>query len=129
MIFDASRDMFDVTHNYARFFAEESCGFCTPCRVGTTLVVKTMDKIAAGRGSREDVETLSGIDDLMRGTSHCGLGGSACNALHDTIAKFRPTFERRLKSLRFGPAFDLEAELATARQIVGRVTTTPETTK
>jgi [NiFe] hydrogenase diaphorase moiety large subunit len=120
MVFDRSRDMFEVARNYAGFFAEESCGFCTPCRVGTALVVKSMDKLAAGRGSRHDVDLLSGIDTLMHGTTHCGLGGSACNALHDTIVKFRPAYERRLKSLHFEPAFDLDAELADARRATGR---------
>jgi [NiFe] hydrogenase diaphorase moiety large subunit len=79
-----------------------------------------MDKLAAGRGSRTDVDLLSRIDTLMHGTTHCGLGGSACNALHDTIAKFRPSYERRLKSLHFEPAFDLDAELAVARTLTGR---------
>jgi len=120
MVFDRSRDMFEVARNYAGFFAEESCGFCTPCRVGTAQVVKSMDKLAAGRGSRHDVDLLSGIDTLMHGTTHCGLGGSACNALHDTIVKFRPAYERRLKSLHFEPAFDLDAELADARRATGR---------
>jgi [NiFe] hydrogenase diaphorase moiety large subunit len=120
MVFNRSRDMFEVARNYAGFFVEESCGFCTPCRVGTALVVKSMDKLAAGRGSRHDVDLLSGIDTLMHGTTHCGLGGSACNALHDTIVKFRPAYERRLKSLHFEPAFDLDAELADARRATGR---------
>jgi [NiFe] hydrogenase diaphorase moiety large subunit len=120
MVFDRSRDMFEVAHNYAGFFAEESCGFCTPCRVGTTLVLKGMDKLASGRGSRGDVDLLSAIDTLMHDTTHCGLGGSACNALHDTIIKFRPAYERRLKSLDFQPAFDLDAELATSRRLAGR---------
>jgi [NiFe] hydrogenase diaphorase moiety large subunit len=120
MVFDRSRDMFEVAHNYAGFFAEESCGFCTPCRVGTALVLKGMDKLASGRGSRGDVDLLSDIDTLMHDTTHCGLGGSACNALHDTIIKFRPAYESRLKSLNFEPAFDLDAELATSRRLTGR---------
>jgi len=120
MVFDRSRDMFEVARNYAGFFAEESCGFCTPCRVGTALVVKSMDKLAAGRGSRHDVDLLSDIDSLMHGTTHCGLGGSACNALHDTIVKFRPAYERRLKSLEFEPAFDLVAEIEAARRVTAQ---------
>ncbi len=120
MVFDRSRDMFEVVRNFAGFFADESCGFCTPCRVGTALVVKTLDKLAAGRGSRYDVGLLSNVDHLMHGTTHCGLGTSACNALHDSLIKFRPAFERRLKSLRFQPAFDLDAELEIARRLSGR---------
>ncbi len=120
MVFDRSRDMFEVARNFAHFFAHESCGFCTPCRVGTALVVKRMDKLAAGRGSRHDVDVLYELDSLMHGATHCGLGGAACNPLRDTIAKFRPAYERRLKSLHFEPAFDLDAELAEARAATGR---------
>ncbi len=120
MIFNRSRDMFEVQRNFSKFFAHESCGFCTPCRVGTALVVKGLDKLASGRGSRSDVDLLSTLDTLMHDTTHCGLGGSACNALHDTITKFRPAYERRLTSLTFEPAFDLDAELATARRLTGR---------
>jgi [NiFe] hydrogenase diaphorase moiety large subunit len=120
MVFDRSRDMFEVARNFARFFAHESCGFCTPCRVGTALVVKRMDKLAAGHGSRHDIEVLFELDKLMHTATHCGLGASACNPLRDTIAKFRPAYEQHLKSLHFEPAFDLDAELSVARTATGR---------
>jgi [NiFe] hydrogenase diaphorase moiety large subunit len=120
MVFDRSRDMFEVARNFAHFFAHESCGFCTPCRVGTALVVKRMDKLAAGRGSRDDIEVLYELDKLMHVATHCGLGAMACNPLRDTIAKFRPAYERRLKSLHFEPGFDLDAELSVARSMTGR---------
>ena len=120
MVFDRSRDMFEVARGFARFFAHESCGFCTPCRVGTALVVRRMDKLAAGHGSRHDIDVLFELDKLMHGASHCGLGATACNPLRDTIAKFRPAYERHLKSLYFEPGFDLDAELSIARHMTGR---------
>ena len=120
MVFNRSRDMFEVARNFAHFFAHESCGFCTPCRVGTTLVVKRMDKLVAGNGSRHDIDVLFELDKLMHATTHCGLGASACNPLRDTIAKFRPSYERHLKSLHFVPGFDLDAELSIARRVSGR---------
>lgn len=120
MVFDRSRDMFEVARNFAHFFAHESCGFCTPCRVGTELVARRMDKLAAGRGSRHDVEVLFELDKLMHTATHCGLGGAACNPLRDTIAKFRPAYEQRLKSLHFESAFDLDAELSVARRMTHR---------
>jgi [NiFe] hydrogenase diaphorase moiety large subunit len=124
MVFDRSRDMFEVARNFAHFFAHESCGFCTPCRVGTALVVKRMDKLAnatgGGRGSRHDLDVLFELDRLLHGTTHCGLGASACNPLRDTIIKFRPAYERRLQSLHFEPGFDLDAELSIARRMTGR---------
>jgi len=120
MVFDRSRDMFEVARCFAHFFAHESCGFCTPCRVGTALVVKRMDKLAAGHGSRHDIDVLFELDKLMHGATHCGLGATACNPLRDTIAKFRPAYERHLKSLYFEPGFDLDAELSIARHLTGR---------
>jgi [NiFe] hydrogenase diaphorase moiety large subunit len=115
MVFNRSRDMFDVAHNFARFFAHESCGFCTPCRVGTELVVRRMDKLRQGYGSSDDVQVLFELDKLMHGATHCGLGATACNPLRDTIAKFRPAYERHMKSLHFVAGFDLDAELSQAR--------------
>ena len=120
MVFDRSRDMFEVARGFAHFFAHESCGFCTPCRVGTALVVRRMDKLADGHGSRDDVDVLFELDQLMHTTTHCGLGAAACNPLRDTILKFRPAYEQRLKSLHFEPDFDLDAELSIARRMTGR---------
>jgi len=120
MVFDRSRDMFDVAHNFAQFFAHESCGFCTPCRVGTELVVRRMDKLKRGFGSSEDVQILYELDKLMHGATHCGLGATACNPLRDTIAKFRPAYEKHMKSLHFAPGFDMDAELSQSRLATGR---------
>lgn len=120
MVFDRSRDMFEVARGFAHFFAHESCGFCTPCRVGTALLVKRMDKLAAGRGSNDDLDILFELDRLLHSSTHCGLGASACNPLRDTVLKFRPAYERRLQSLKFEPGFDLDAELSIARRMTGR---------
>jgi [NiFe] hydrogenase diaphorase moiety large subunit len=120
MVFDRSRDMFEVARNFAHFFAHESCGFCTPCRVGTELVARRMDKLASGRGSRHDIDVLFELDTLLHATTHCGLGASACNPLRDTVTKFRPAYEKHLQSLYFEPAFDLDAELSIARHMTGR---------
>ena len=120
MVFDRTRDMFEVASNFAQFFAHESCGFCTPCRVGTELVVRRMDKLKKGYGSSEDVQVLYELDKLMHGATHCGLGAAACNPLRDTIAKFRPAYEKHLQSLHFAPGFDMDAELSQARLATGR---------
>jgi [NiFe] hydrogenase diaphorase moiety large subunit len=120
MVFDRSRDMFEVARNFAHFFAHESCGFCTPCRVGTELVVRRLDKLQRGHGSTQDLDELFELDKLMHGATHCGLGAAACNPLRDTIAKFRPAYERHLQSLHFVPGFDLDAELSQARLATAR---------
>ena len=120
MVFGAHRDMFEVARNFAHFFAHESCGFCTPCRVGTSLVANCMDKIANGLGSQHEISEIFKIHRLLNAASHCGLGQAACNPLFDTLHKFRPAYERRLRSLDFEPAFDLDRALASARQMTGR---------
>ena len=65
MIFGPDRDIFQVARNFAHFFAHESCGFCTPCRVGTDVQRDVMDKIAEGRGSRYEVNDLMRLVEFM----------------------------------------------------------------
>lgn len=120
MVFDSSRDAFEMAHNFVNFFAHESCGFCTPCRIGTSLLKGYMDKLARGFGAKMDLADIEWINRLLRNTSHCGLGTTAPNAVVDTLVKFRPAYERRLQSLDFEPAFDLDAALEPARRMTGR---------
>ncbi len=120
MVFDDSRDMFEVALNFVHFFAHESCGFCTPCRVGTAILKQTMDKIAAGHGTQYDLHEVENLDHILQTTSHCGLGRTACNPVLHTLKHFRPAYENRLKSLDFEPGFDLDGALARARQMTGR---------
>ena len=120
MIFNDQRDMFEVARNFAHFFAHESCGFCTPCRVGTSLLRNCMDKIADGHGSQHTMNEIFQINRLLQMASHCGLGHTACNPMFDTLKKFRPAYERRLKTLDFEASFDLDGALAQARQMTRR---------
>ena len=120
MVFDHSRDMFEVARNFVHFFAHESCGFCTPCRVGTSLLRNLMDKLKNGHGSPYDFAEIEKLNRILQSMSHCGLGHTACNPVLDTIAKFRPAYERRLQHKEFEPAFDLDWALEPARQMTGR---------
>lgn len=120
MVFDESRDMFEVARNFVHFFAHESCGFCTPCRVGTSLLSNMMDKLAHGHGSPYDFAEIEKLNAILQSTSHCGLGHSACNPVLHTIAKFRPAYDKRLAHKEFVPAFDLDYALSQARQMTGR---------
>ncbi len=120
MIFNKNRDLFDAALNFAHFFEHESCGFCTPCRVGTALVVGILDKIAAGHGARYEINELTRLDNILRTTSHCGLGQTATLGLHDMLNKFPAVFESRLINKDFEPAFNLDAAIARARDVAGR---------
>ena len=120
MVFSRERDMFEVARNFTHFFAHESCGFCTPCRVGTSLLRNIMDKLAAGKGSPYDMQEMKRIMCVLRDMAHCGLGHTAANPVVQTMQKFPEAYERRLKKLEFEPAFDLDDALETARLITGR---------
>jgi len=119
-VFDASRDMFEVARNYAHFFAHESCGFCTPCRVGTSMLVAAMDKIHAGNGTQHELREMNRLNRVLLMSAHCGLGHTACNPILDTLKRFRPAYERKLRSLDFTPSFDVDGALGRARQMTGR---------
>lgn len=120
IVFDEDRDMFQVARHFSHFFAEESCGFCTPCRVGTALLCRLMDKISEGRGSQHDLKTIEELARLLHGASHCGLGESAGKPLVDTLQRFGPAYARRLIAHGVEPAFDLDGALARARRMTGR---------
>jgi hypothetical protein len=92
----SSANIATCSRNFAHFFAHGSCGFCKPCRVGTNLLRDALDKIAEGRGPRCEINELMRLAELLRRTSHCGLGQKAGNPVRDTWLKFRPAYERRL---------------------------------
>jgi [NiFe] hydrogenase diaphorase moiety large subunit len=79
-----------------------------------------MHRIVGGHGSRRDLKDLTRLTQVMKATSHCGLGQTAGNPVVDALAKFRPAFVRRLPSLEVRPTFDLDAALAPAREATGR---------
>ena len=120
IIFNKSRDMVEMVRNFAHFFAHESCGFCTPCRVGTSLMRDLMEKVANGHGARYEINEMMRLREVMKASSHCGLGQTATNAFYDTIQKFRGDYERRLITKDFEPAFDMDAALERAREAAGR---------
>jgi [NiFe] hydrogenase diaphorase moiety large subunit len=120
MVFGQERDLLSIVANFARFFAHESCGFCTPCRVGTTLLRKSLDKIAAGRGTQYDLDEMKRMAALIKRRSHCGLGQTAANPILDVLHRFPHIFEQRLAHSAFEPYFDLDAALEEARQVTHR---------
>ena len=120
MIFDSSRSLLDIVGNFTHFFAHESCGFCTPCRVGTSLMKNTLDKIHAGHGTAGDLVELRSLCQLIKEYSHCGLGHTAANPIIETLERFPDLYETQLEAIVFDPGFDLDGALEAARQLTGR---------
>jgi len=121
MIFNRDRELLEVVQNFADFFVHESCGFCTPCRVGTSLIQNLVHKVRKGHGSTVDLEEMTDLSNLIRKTAHCGLGMTATNHISDTLEKFPQIYRKRLhNSESLHPTFDLDAALEEARQITHR---------
>ncbi len=88
MVFDTTVNMWDVTHQLAEFFAEESCGQCVPCRVGTRRQVEILERLTAGHGGSEDVALLQELGAVMTDASICGLGQTAASAVVSALRVF-----------------------------------------
>ena len=83
--YDSSTDMRAVTRRIARFFRDESCGQCVPCRVGTVRVEEALAR-SLGGGGRVEAELIDDIDRAMKDASICGLGHTAATAVQSAIA-------------------------------------------
>ncbi len=88
-LFNSSRSMYNVLHNYLDFFAEESCGQCTPCRVGCQQLLKGVEKVKKGEVKSTYLNELVKLADTMKVASKCGLGQSVGNAFRTIVENFR----------------------------------------
>jgi [NiFe] hydrogenase diaphorase moiety large subunit len=120
LIFGENHDLLSINRSFARFFAHESCGFCTPCRVGTRLLENSIGKIADGRATWRDVDEIKQLSGIVSRYSHCGLGHTAANHILDSLQHFPEHIRNVLAQQAFTPAFDLDAALETARQLTQR---------
>ena len=81
----------EVIH-WMNFFAEESCGKCTPCRIGTRRALEILDRVGTGEESGGDRALLTDLDEVMTSTSLCALGGLAMNPVRSTMEKWPEAF-------------------------------------
>ena len=89
MIFNSTRSMYNVLHNYLEFYAEESCGQCTPCRVGTQQLLKGIEAVKNGTKPPQYLDKLIKLAETMKLTSKCGLGQSVTNSFSSIVTNFR----------------------------------------
>ncbi len=125
MVFGPGRDLLEVIDAFLEFFVEESCGYCTPCRVGNVLMKQCVEKIRSGVGEPSDLEYLRELGETIKRTSRCGLGQTSPNPVLSTLERFRTLYEARLKvspdGIRAG--FDLAESVREAASIAGREST------
>jgi NADH-quinone oxidoreductase subunit F len=88
--------MVDIARFFMEFVQEESCGKCTPCRVGTRHILEILERICAGKGRESDIGTLEMLCQQIRSTSLCGLGQGAPNPIESTLKHFRAEYEAHI---------------------------------
>ncbi len=81
-----------VAKFYLEFTEEESCGKCTPCRIGTKRLKEILEKITLGKGTMEDLETLKELSQVIKDTALCGLGQTAPNPVLSTLEAFEDEY-------------------------------------
>ena len=81
--------MYNVLHNYLDFFVEESCGQCTPCRVGTQQLLLGIEAVKKGERPSDYLNRLLDLAENMRVTAKCGLGQSVANSFSSIVENFR----------------------------------------
>jgi [NiFe] hydrogenase diaphorase moiety large subunit len=122
MVFGPGRDLLEVVDVFMEFFVHESCGYCTPCRVGNVLLRQGLQRIRKNQGVPSDLDYLKELGETIKTASRCGLGQTSANPVLTSLAKFRTLYESRVRPMHEGrqPAFDLTQAVSEASRISGR---------
>jgi [NiFe] hydrogenase diaphorase moiety large subunit len=120
IVFGPKRDLLKHVLDFAEFFAEESCGWCAPCRVGTTLLKMKLEKILDGRGTASDLEELKQLGTTVKMMSRCGLGQSAANPVLSTLQNLPELYRKRITDKDFIPYFDITGAFSEQAAVTGR---------
>ncbi|MBR4313995.1 MAG: NADH-quinone oxidoreductase subunit NuoF [Lachnospiraceae bacterium] len=97
IVMDETDCMVDIAKFYMTFIAEESCGKCTPCRIGTKRMLETLERITEGKGEEKDLVELEELADYIKDNALCGLGQTAPNPILSTMKNFRKEYIEHIK--------------------------------
>ena len=97
IVMDDTKCMVNLAKFYLGFTVDESCGKCTPCRIGTQRMLEILTKITEGNGEDGDIEKLEKLANTIKKASVCGLGQTAPNPVLSTIKYFRDEYEAHIK--------------------------------
>jgi len=93
IVIDRETSILDVLKTVAKFYAHESCGQCTPCRIGTSWINKIVGRLAGGEGEKSDLDTIIHLASNIKGTTLCPLGDAAALPILSICQKFRRELE------------------------------------
>ncbi len=97
IVMDEDTCMVDIAKFFLEFTVDESCGKCTPCRIGTRRLLEILDKITSGNGTMEDLDKLEELSQYIKDNSLCGLGQTAPNPVLSTLHFFRDEYIAHIK--------------------------------
>lgn len=97
IVMDEDNCMVDIAKFYLAFIAEESCGKCTPCRIGTKRMLEILEKITEGKGEMKDLDELEELAAYIQDNALCGLGQTAPNPVLSTIENFREEYIEHIR--------------------------------
>ena len=97
IVMDEDNCMVDIARFFLDFTVDESCGKCTPCRIGTKRMLEILNRIVAGKGREGDIEKLEKLAHTIKATALCGLGQTAPNPVLSTIRFFREEYESHIR--------------------------------
>ncbi len=97
IVMDETNCMVEIARFFLEFVQSESCGKCTPCRIGTKRMLEILIRITEGKGKEKDIDTLIKMSKIIKDSSLCGLGQTAPNPVLSTIEHFRDEYELHIK--------------------------------
>ncbi|MCI6378311.1 MAG: NADH-quinone oxidoreductase subunit NuoF [Clostridiales bacterium] len=100
IVMDEDNCMVDIARFFLDFTVDESCGKCTPCRIGTKRMLEILERIVEGKGEEGDIEKLEALANNIKATALCGLGQTAPNPVLSTLKYFRDEYEAHIKEKR-----------------------------
>jgi len=122
IVFDGSRNILEIVEYYMSFFVHESCGYCTPCRVGNVFLQKAVAKFRQGLANQADIDYLRDLSATIIETSRCGLGTTSPNPILSTLENFPLVYSAMIKPNpdRLRATFNIQSAIDGARKIAHR---------
>ena len=122
IVFNGERNILEIVEYYMSFFVHESCGHCTPCRVGNVFLLKAIGKLRAGLANAADLDDLRDLSQTIIETSRCGLGTTSPNPILSTLDNFPLVYAASIKPSkdRLQASFDIQSAIDRARKLAQR---------
>lgn len=122
VVFSSARNILEIVEYYMSFFVHESCGYCTPCRVGNVFLQKAVGKFRKGLANPADIDYLRDLSSTIIETSRCGLGMTSPNPILSTLENFPLVYSAMVKPSkdRIRATFDIQSAISDARHLAKR---------